>query len=73
MSPLAPIQVPDEPAAPRSASLLRFDPLLLLAAIGLAACSLITLHSATRTLKHGAPLYYVERQGIYMVIGVLLI
>jgi rod shape determining protein RodA len=70
--PVTAIQVPDEPAAQRTRGVLLFDPLLLLAGIGLCACSLITLHSATRNLKPGAPLYYVERQGIYMVIGVTL-
>ena len=48
------------------------DPLLLLAALGLAACSLITLKGATRTLNPGHPLYYVERQGIYFGIGLAL-
>ena len=72
MSLNTPIQVREESAAPRLAPLLRHDPLLLLAAIGLGVCSLITLKSATHNLKPGAPLYYVERQGIYMVIGLLL-
>jgi rod shape determining protein RodA len=66
------IQVPEEAAAPRRTGVLVFDPLLLLAALGLCACSLITLHSATKNLKAGSPLYYVERQGIYIAIGVLL-
>jgi rod shape determining protein RodA len=48
------------------------DPLLLLAALGLAACSLITLKGATRNLNPGHPLYYVERQGIYFGIGLAL-
>jgi rod shape determining protein RodA len=52
--------------------LLRMDPLLLLAALGLAACSLITLKGATRTFNPGHPLYYVERQGIYFGIGLTL-
>jgi rod shape determining protein RodA len=70
--PVTAIQVPDEPATPRRAGVLLFDPLLLLAALGLSAFSLVTLHSATRNLKAGAPLYYVERQGLYIAIGVLL-
>ena len=70
MSPLAPIQVPDEDVAgPQRSSGLLFDPLLLLAALGLVACSLITLKGATRVLKPGQPLYYVERQAIYAAIG----
>ena len=49
--------------------LLRMDPLLMLAALGLTACSLITLRGATRTMNPGHPLYYVERQGIYFGLG----
>ena len=41
----------------------------MLGALGLAACSLITLKGATRTLDPGHPLYFVERQGIYFGIG----
>jgi rod shape determining protein RodA len=61
---------PAEDAAPARPHLwLRMDPLLLLAALGLAACSLITLKGATRTLNTGHPLYFVERQGIYFGLG----
>ena len=67
-----PIQVPEEASAPRARSLLRFDPLLMLAAAGLVACSLITLKGATRNAVKGHPLFYVERQAIYVGIGVLL-
>ncbi len=49
-----------------------FDPLLLLAALGLVACSLITLNGATRNAFPGHPLYYVERQGIFAGIGVVV-
>ncbi|MBV9192754.1 MAG: rod shape-determining protein RodA [Solirubrobacterales bacterium] len=49
-----------------------FDPLLILAALGLVACSLVTLHGATRTAVPGSPLYYVERQAIYAGIGLLV-
>jgi len=48
---------------------LPFDPLLTLAAIGLAICSLVTLGAATRGLVPGQPNYYTERQGIYFLIG----
>jgi rod shape determining protein RodA len=48
---------------------LLFDPLLVVAALGLVACSLITLKGATRNAVPGSPLYYVERQGIYAAIG----
>jgi rod shape determining protein RodA len=59
-------------AAPRPRVLLRIDPLLLLAAVGLAVCSLITLKGATRTMDSGHPLYYVERQGIYFGLGLVV-
>lgn len=48
------------------------DPLLLLGAAGLVVCSLATLNSATRTAVPGHPLFYVERQGIYAGIGLLI-
>ncbi len=67
-----PIRAGDEAVVPRPRVLLRMDPLLLLAALGLAACSLITLKGATKTLNPGHPLYYVERQGIYFGIGLTL-
>jgi rod shape determining protein RodA len=48
------------------------DPLLILAAAGLIACSLVTLNGATRKAVPGHPLFYVERQGIYAAIGLVL-
>jgi len=66
-----PIHTLDEPVAvPRQRTLSLFDPLLGLAALGLLACSLITLKGATRTAMPGQPLYYVERQAIYAAIGI---
>ncbi len=53
-------------------SLLPFDPLLFGAALGLVACSLVTLKGATRHSIAGSPLYYVERQAIFAGIGVVL-
>jgi rod shape determining protein RodA len=67
-----PIRSVEETAPPRRHVMLRMDPLLFLAAAGLAACSLITLKGATRSLNPGHPLYYVERQGIYFGIGLTL-
>ncbi len=58
-------------ASPRRALLL-FDPLLFGAALGLVACSLVTLKGATRHSITGSPLYYVERQAIFAGIGVVL-
>jgi rod shape determining protein RodA len=48
------------------------DPLLILATAGLVACSLVTLKGATRGSVRGSPLHYVERQAIYVGIGVLI-
>ncbi len=64
-----PIRPVEDVAAPRPYMLLRMDPLLMLAALGLTACSLITLKGATRTLNAGHPLYFVERQAIYVGLG----
>src|SRR5579872_7561942 len=60
------------PQPSRSRPVLLFDPLLLLAALGLVACSLVTLKGATRTTNPGHPLYYVERQAIYAGLGLLV-
>jgi rod shape determining protein RodA len=64
----------NEPFASRLGAGLRlpFDPLLALAAIGLIVASLLTLHEATKTDIPGDPSYYVQRQGIFFVIGLLL-
>lgn len=68
-----PIQVPDqEVAAPPRPVFLPLDPLLTLAVVGLAICSLITLRDATRLDVPGNPHFYTERQGIYMGIGLVL-
>jgi rod shape determining protein RodA len=64
-----PIRPVEDVAPPRPRVLLRMDPLLFLGALGLAACSLITLKGATRTMDPGHPLYFVERQGIYFGLG----
>jgi len=51
---------------------LRFDPLLLLAVVGLLVCSLVVLGNATRDDIAGSPHYYVIRQGVYGVVGLVL-
>jgi rod shape determining protein RodA len=51
---------------------IRFDPLLLLAVLGLIICSLVTLGSATEDDIPGSPHYYVLRQGMYAVVGLVL-
>ena len=65
-----PIHAGDVPGIADSRSLvLPFDPLLTLAAIGLAICSLVTLNGATRGIVKGHPAYYTERQAIYFLVG----
>jgi rod shape determining protein RodA len=51
---------------------MRLDPLLLLASLGLVVCSLVTLKGATANDVPGDPHYYVVRQGIYAVVGLIL-
>ena len=51
---------------------LRMDPILLLAALGLAACSLIMLKGEGPSLDSANHMYFVERQGIYFAIGLLV-
>jgi rod shape determining protein RodA len=68
-----PIQAGEVPSIADGRSLaLPFDPLLTLAAVGLAICSLVTLNGATRGLVSGQPHFYTERQAIYFVIGLAL-
>jgi rod shape determining protein RodA len=62
----------EEPRAPSLASLFRFDPLLLLAGIGLIGCSVFVLSAATQDDIPGNPYYYVIRQGVYGGVGVLM-
>jgi rod shape determining protein RodA len=47
------------------------DPLLTLATIGLGVCSIVTLGGATRDLVPGQPHYYVDRQIVYLVVGLI--
>jgi rod shape determining protein RodA len=65
---VTPIHPVEEQAVPRARAMLLFDPLLLLGAAGLVACSLVTLHGATRSAGN----YYVERQAIYAGTGLVL-
>jgi rod shape determining protein RodA len=51
---------------------LRFDPLLLIAVVGLLVCSLVVLGNATRDDIPGSPHYYVIRQGVYGAVGLVL-
>jgi len=65
---VTPIRASEEAAVSRPRALLLIDPLLMLAALGLVACSLITLHGAT----HNSGLYYVQRQAIFAGVGLLV-
>jgi rod shape determining protein RodA len=70
---LSPIVAPPSAALARGMRVLRLplDPLLTLATLGLGACSIVTLRGATRSLIPGRPHYYVDRQAIYLVVGLL--
>ena len=72
MTPATTLQVPDEYVAPPPRVRLPLDVLATLAVVGLGICSLVTLRSATATDVAGQPNYYVERQGIYLAIGLAL-
>ena len=65
---IQPASEPPPPLVPREWRL-RLDPLLLLATLGLVACSLIALKGATADDIPGQPHYYVERQAIYAGVG----
>lgn len=72
MSPLSPIQAPEEaPVSPARTLRLPFDPLLTLAVIALGICSVVTLKESTKKRIPGDPHYYAERQAIYLAIGFL--
>jgi rod shape determining protein RodA len=62
-----PIQAGDEVAVARPRIMLRLDPLLLLGAFGLIACSLITLRDAI----HNTAL--MDRQAIYAGLGLIVV
>ena len=69
-----PIQPASEPPAalvPREWRL-RLDPLLLLAVLGLVACSIVTIKGATRLDVEGQPYFYVYRQALYAAVGLVL-
>ena len=70
-STIQPASEPPPPLVPREWRL-RLDPLLLLATLGLVACSLQALRGATQNDIPGSPWYYVERQGIYAIVGLIL-
>src|SRR6202043_3762736 len=68
----APIQPASETIAMPRTLTLPFDPLLLLATLGLVACSLVTIKGATLTDVPGQPNYFVDRQALYLGVGLVL-
>jgi rod shape determining protein RodA len=69
--PIQPASEPPPPLVPREWRL-RLDPLLLLATLGLVACSLVALNGATQNDIAGDPNYYVYRQAAYAAVGLVL-
>ena len=70
----SPIRATDDQVTPTGARTftLPLDPLLTLAALGLAIASLVTLGPATQNVIAGQPNYYVHRQTIYVIVGGVL-
>jgi rod shape determining protein RodA len=64
----APAAGPGRPAS----MLLPFDPILLLAVLGLCAASLASIAGATTDDVAGQPYYYLQRQAGFFVVGLLL-
>jgi rod shape determining protein RodA len=52
--------------------MLRIDPLLMLATLGLVACSVFVIANATQDDIPGEPNFYFHRQLIYVIVGVVL-
>jgi rod shape determining protein RodA len=72
-SSLSPIKPTEAPSASSGGGFrLPLDPLLTLATVGLGICSVLTLRVATGKLIPGDPHYYVERQAIYLAVGLAL-
>ncbi len=78
-SPLSPIAAPQEsfshrthPPHPPRTLRLPLDPLLTLAVVGLGICSIVTLKAATRNVVLGDPHYFVDRQAVYLIVGLTL-
>jgi rod shape determining protein RodA len=67
--------VDDVPAATPARAVgltLPFDPILLLAVVGLCTASLVTIAGATADDIPGDPRYYVNRQAVYFVVGLVV-
>ena len=59
-------------ATPRPGMLLPFDPILLLAVLGLCIGSIVTIGGATADDIPGQPDYYVQRQTVFFAVGMVL-
>jgi len=70
LSPIKPADAP-QPGPPARSFQLPLDPLMTLAVVGLGICSILALRVATLNLIPGDPDYYVNRQIVYLVIGLL--
>ncbi|MBA2516519.1 MAG: rod shape-determining protein RodA [Solirubrobacterales bacterium] len=70
-TPIQPVASPS-PRLERRTLHLRLDPLLTLAVLGLCACSVLTIRSATSDDIAGQPSYYVIRQALYVGVGLVL-
>src|SRR3954454_23231644 len=70
-APITPASDPPPPLVPRVWRL-RLDPLLLVATLGLVACSLIAIKGASADDWEGDPLHFVKRQAVYAVVGLVL-
>jgi rod shape determining protein RodA len=70
--PLADADDAPVPAPPPAGLRLPFDPLLVLAVLGLAASSLITIAYATSDDVAGDPQYYLKRQAVFFGVGGLM-
>jgi rod shape determining protein RodA len=66
-----PVPFSSRPSLAERVGLPYLDVLLLLAAVGLIGFSIFTLLQATRHDVPGDPYYYVERQSIYAVLGLV--
>lgn len=71
---LSPLQPSQETAAQTARARLRLplDPLMTLAVLGLAICSLLTIATATSARIPGNPHYFVVRQAVYLGVGLAL-
>jgi rod shape determining protein RodA len=70
-TPITPASEPPPPLVPREIRL-RIDPLLVLAALGLVACSVVAIKGATADDVPGQPYYYVYRQAGFAAVGLVL-